>query len=204
MTVQEIEAKKVKLEAELNMALTAAKVLTPATAEFDEAYGRYLAAKAAIACIPDEIAKAKLSENAAAIAAAGASIAEAIIQVAEGLKVAQLLGKPVNALSFYMDAAGKAMVVFNPVTRVTSPGRASDKKDKGAGHTMIVGPDGTRYSLTKFVLAFATEAEKATPEYKYPHAQVASKPKFEAFCTAHNLTGYVYETPGKAGTESAS
>jgi hypothetical protein len=70
---------------------------------------------------------------------------------------------------------------------------------------MIVSPDGSKLSLTKFVMTHATEAEKASAEYKYPHTRVDSKPKFEEFCTAHALSGYIYETPSKAqAQESAS
>lgn len=199
MTVTEVEAKQKTLEAEMATALEAAKVLTPATPEFDEAYSRYLSAKASIAKIPDEIAAAKLAENAEAIATAGASVAEAITQLCDGLKVADLLGKPVEALRFAIDAEGKALVVFNPVIRVAA---ARKKGVKGAGRTVIIDPAGEKWSLTKFVLEHATDAEKATPEYKYPHSQVATKPKFEAFCEAHKLTGYTYELPSAGADET--
>ncbi len=192
VTVAEVEAKKTTLEAEQATALEAAKVLTPATPEFDEAYSRYLAAKASIAKIPDEVAAAKLAENADAINVAAGQVADAIVQLVDGLKVAELIGKPVEALRFAKDAEGKTLVVFNPVTKVRS---ATTKGKKGAGRTVIVDPTGDKWSLTKFVLEHATDAEKATPEYRYPHSQVATKPKFEAFCAAHSLTGYVYTLP---------
>lgn len=193
MTVVEVETKKTNLETEMATALEAAKVLTPATAEFDEAYSRYLSAKASLAKIPDEIAAAKLAENADAIKVCAAQVAEAIGQLVDGLKVADLIGTPVIALRYAVDAEGKALVVFNPIIKVRAAG--APKGAKGAGRTVIVDPAGEKWSLTKFVLNFATDAEKATPEFKYPHSQVATKPKFEAFCQAHSLTGYTYEVP---------
>ncbi len=209
MTIQDIEERKVKLEGELTTALEAAKVLTPATAEFDEAYGRYLTAKSAIDKIPDEIAKVKQSENAEAIKTAGITVGEAIIQLIDGLKVAELIGVPVNALRFYntpsKDEAGVETmsmgVVFNPVAATRKAGTGTGGK-KGGGRTVIVAPDGDKFSLTKFVLAHATDAEKESPEYKYPHTRVDTKPKFEEFCSTHTLTGYAYETPS-AETDSA-
>lgn len=205
MTVQEVELKRAQLESVRDTALEAAKVLAPATSEFDEAYGRYLNAKTSLARIPDELAKARVAENADAIKTAGVTISEAITQLIEGLGVANLLGTPVIALRYYRvagkDVAGKESVsmgvVFNPIIGTKGAGKAP-KEAKGIGHTMIVGPDGTKYSLTKFVLAYTTEAEKASADYKYPHTKVDSKPKFDAFCVARNLTGYTYEAPGKA------
>lgn len=208
MTIQEIEAKKVQLETEQATALEAAKVLTPATPEFDEAYGRYLAAKAGIARIPDEIAKAKLIENAEAIKVAGNTVAEAVTQLVDGLKVSELLGTDVIALRYFrvvtpasegVEASVSTGVVFNPILKL-SGGKGGTKKE-GAGRTIVVDSAGERLSLTKFVLATCSEAEKASPEFKYPHAQVNTKPKFEAYCQAHSLTGYTYELPGKAQAE---
>uniref|UniRef100_A0A6M3JZH8 Uncharacterized protein n=1 Tax=viral metagenome TaxID=1070528 RepID=A0A6M3JZH8_9ZZZZ len=202
MSVKEIEAKQVQLEAELTTALEAAKVLTPATAEFDEAYGRYLSTKAAIARIPDEIAKAKLAENKEAIDAAGITVAEGIFQLVDRLKVAELLGSPVIALRYYRttskDEQGAETistgVAFNPVTKASSTGpREASAK---SGRTVIVDAQGNRISLTKFALEYASDEEKAKVTYKTgvtPHVLVDSKPKFEAFCKAHNLTGYTYE-----------
>lgn len=198
MTTQEVETKKTGLEAEIETALEAAKVLTPATPEFDEAYGRYLAAKANLAKIPEEFAKAKLAENAEAIATAGSQVAEAIGQLVDGLKVADLLGTPVTALRYFVDAEKKAGVVFNPIAKIKSTGK---REAKGTGRTVIVDTEGNRLSLTKFVLAHATDAEKASDEFKYPHSQVDSKPKFEKFCEAHSLTGYTYELPSSEAAE---
>lgn len=192
MNAQEVEAKKVSLEAEMSTALEAAKVLTPATAEFDEAYSRYLGAKAGLAKIPEELAKAKLAENAEAIGVAAGQVAEAITQLVDGLKVADLLGTPVVALRYAVDGEGKALVVFNPIIKVKAAGA---KTTKGAGRTVVVDPEGNKLSLTKFVLATASEAELKSDEFKYPHTRVDSKPKFEEYCTAHTLTGYTYETP---------
>ena len=197
MTVVEIQAKQASLEAEQNTALEAAKVLTPATPEFDEAYQRYLSAKAAIAKIPEEIAKAKQAENAEAIAQCATQIGEALVQLIEGLKVAELLGTPVIALIYALDADNTPLVVFNPIIKQKATGPSAGK-GKGAGRTVVVDPNGEKWSLTKFVIAHATEAEKLTPEYKYPHTRVDTQPKFEAFCTEHSLTGYTYETAPSA------
>ncbi len=199
MTVIEVEARKFSLEAELSTALEAAKVLTPATPEFDEAYSRYLSAKANLAKIPDEVIKAKVAENADAIKVASTQVGEAITQLVDGLKVADLMGVPVTALRYFTDSEGKVGVVFNPVTKVKS---TSSPRTPGTGRTVIVDSEGNRLSLTKFVLAHATEAEKASPEYKYPHTRVDSKPKFEAFCASHSLTGYSHEV--NTGAESQS
>lgn len=204
MTVKEVEAKLISLEAEQNTALEAAKVLTPATPEFDEAYSRYLSAKANIAKIPAEIAAAKLAENADAIKVAATQVGEAIVQLVDGLKVAELIGVPVTALQFFKDAEGKVGIVFNPVTKVKG---TSAPRKPGTGRTVIVDAEGNRLSLTKFVLAHATDAEKASPEYKYPHTLVATKPKFEVFCESHTLAGFTYETASgatEAGEPEAS
>lgn len=201
-TVLEVEAKAEQLTVEMTTALEAAKVLTPATPEFDEAYGRYLASKAGIAKIPAEIATAKVAENAGAIAAAEVTVSEAIAKLLEGLKVAELIGEPVIALRYYRiakaDEAGVETVSigakFNPVAALKKTGASK----AGTGRTTIVSADGSHQSLTKFVLEHATEEEKGTDAYKYPHTQVDSKPKFEAFCTAHNLSGFVYQLPSEA------
>lgn len=198
MTTAEVQTKETQLQAELATALEAAKVLTPATAEFDEAYGRYLSAKAAIAKIPEELSKAKIAENAVVIATAGTQIADSITQLIDGLKVEEMIGKPVESLRWAKDAEGKAGVAFNPVVKLASTGKKSGAS-KGAGHTVIVTPEGERLSLTKFVLAHATDAEKASEEYKYPHTRVDTHPKFEQFVKDHNLTGFTYETPAQAG-----
>ena len=158
-----------------------------------------LAAKAALLKIPDEIAAATLAANAELIATAGAQVAEAIGQLLTGLEVEKLVGKPVICLRYAKDSEGKSLVVFNPIIKVASTRKAGAK---GTGRTVIVDAEGNRLSLTKFVLAHATEAEKATDEYKYPHALVASKPKFEAFCQSHALTGYTYETPSETTEEA--
>jgi len=200
--VDEIATKETSLNAELSTALEAAKVLTPATPEFDEAYSRYLSAKAMLAKLPDELAAAKLSDNKEAIDVCGTQVATGITQLIDGLKVADLTGTPITALRYFTDAEGKHSVVFNPVTVVKAKGTGT-ARTPGSGRTVIVDSAGERLSLTKFVLAHATEAEKLTPEYKYPHSQVATKPKFEAFCAAHSLTGFTYET-APATTPEAS
>lgn len=198
LTVKEVVAKEAQLNIELSTALEAAKVLTPATSEFDEAYGRYLSAKANIAKIPNEIAQAKLSENAVAIAASGVTLAETIAKVLTGLKIEELLGVPVKNLTYAVDSEGVRKVVFNPTIHVKSTSGA--KGEPKGGRTMIVAPDGARLSCTKFVEAHITDAEKSSADFKYPHTVIDSKPKFEAFCTARNLVGYVYDVPGKSDT----
>jgi len=205
MTVNEVEEKKIQLETALQTALEAAKVLTPATPEFDEAYGRYLASKAELAKIPSELQKAKLVENAEAIKTAGNTVTEAIFQLTEGLKVAELLGSPVIALRYYRtvgrDEAGKESVstgvVFNPVAQLKT--KRAPKESKGVGRTVIRSADGTKTSLTKFVLDYATEDEKASARFKYPHTVIDTKPKFDLFCEKHNLRGFVYEVPTPVG-----
>ena len=202
VTVAEITEKQVKLEAELNTALEAAKALTPATPEFDEAYGRYLAAKAGIAKIPDEIATAKRAENADAIKADGVAIAEGIKQLLDGLKTTEKLGEPVISVVWTQGATGvdgvvpAPQVVFNPKKQVKSSGGT---RKVGAGRTTITQPDGETISLTKFVLANASEEEAG----KYPHTLVDTKPKFEEFCTKHGLSGYTYQRPGGEEVESS-
>ena len=207
MTVQEIEAKRVKLEAELTTALEAAKVLTPATAEFDDAYGRYLAAKANIAKIPAEIAAAMKAEHANAIKADCVTLAESIRQLIDGLGIKAKLGEPVISVVWTQGATGIDGVVPAPVVHINPTVKARSasgtREPKVGGRTLIKAPDGTTQSLTKFVLEHITEAEKLTPEYKYPHAQVSSRPKFMAFCEAHGLTGYEYITPDKSGGEAS-
>jgi len=200
VTVAVITEKQVKLEAELATALEAAKALTPATPEFDEAYGRYLAAKAGIAKIPDEIASAKKTENADAIRADGSAIAEGIKQLLGGLKTAEKLGEPVISVVWAQGATGidgavpAPQVVFNPKKVAKSSGGT---RKAGAGRTTITQPDGESISLTKFVLAHAGEEAG-----KYPHALVDTKPKFEEFCTKHGLSGYTYSRPGAEESES--
>ena len=201
MTIQEVEAKGLQLQTDMGAALQEAKGQKPATPEFDASYGKYLAAKAALAKIPDDLAKAKLEANSTAIKTVSATVADAITQLITGLKVAELLGAPVSILR-YVVINDVATVVFNPTTRLSTGGKGSKKA--AAGHIQIVAPDGTKQSLTKFALAFATDAEKATAAFKYPHTQVDSKPKFDAFCTAHGLTGYIYELPEEVQAEPAA
>ena len=209
MTVQEIETKKSKIEAEMSTALTAAKVLEPATAEFDEAYARYLGAKAALAKIPAEIAAAMKVEHADAIKADCVTLASSIRQLIDGLDVEAKLGEPAISVVWTQGATGIDGVVptpvvhINPTVKVKATG-GTKREAKVGGHTVVKTPEGETVSLTKFVLEHATDAEKASPEYKYPHGLVSSKPKFAAFCEAHNLTGYEYLTPGKAGEAEAS
>lgn len=199
MTVIEVEAKMKALELEQTQALEVAKLLTPATAEFDEAYQRYLSAKASILKIPDERSKAKLEENADAIKVAQGQFSEAIVKLAEGLKIEELIGKPLTALRFAIDSEGVKIVVFNPVTTVRA---TSGSKGKGAGHTQIVDSQGNVESLTKFVKRTMTDAESGTDAFKYPHTRVDTKPKFDAYCEAHSLTGLTYQLPADATAES--
>ena len=197
MTVQEVETKRQQLELERDIALEAAKVLVPATPEFDEAYERYLSAKASLTKIPAELAAAKLAQNAGAIQLAGVTVGEGIRQLVDGLGLEELLGTKVIAIRYTVNAEGKIGVVFNPVIALKSTGPKAPKTP-GTGRTKIGYPDGTSTSPTKFVLAHTTEAEKATPAMKYPHTLIDSKPKFDAFVASHNLVGYTYAVPEKA------
>jgi hypothetical protein len=194
MTIQEIETREKALHAEMTAALEGAKGKKPASAEFDEAYGKYLAAKANLAKIPAELAKAKAEANSGALKSVGETVAQAIAKLVEGLKVAELLGEPVKVVRYIVGEDGVAVVGFNPTTRIATKGPKGERKT-GNGHVAIIAPDGSKQSLTKFVLAHATDAEKASKEFKYPHSQVDTKPKFDAFCASHNLTGFVYEVP---------
>jgi len=196
MTVLEVNQKQAKLQAEMATALEAAKVLIPATPEFDEAYGRYLGAKSGLAKIPTELAVATKAEHADAIKADGVTMAQSIKQLIDGLGIDAKLGEPVKKLVYDVFESGPA-VTFNPTVTVRAT-KAGKGEPKAGGRTVAKLPDGSTMSLTKFVLEHATEAEKASPEYKYPHGVVSSKPKFEAFCAVHGLTGYEYVIPGKA------
>ncbi len=202
MTIAEVEAKKTTLETTIATALEASKALAPGTTEFDDAYGRYLSAKLALAKIPEELAVAKRTENAEVIKAGASTIGAAIRELIAGLELASKLGEPVISVVWTQGQAGldgvipEPVVLINPKTVAKAP--SAKHEAKTGGRTMIGYPDGTQTSLTKFVGEFATDAEKASPEYKYPHTRVDSKPKFEAFCTAHNLTGYTYITPSVA------
>lgn len=194
MTVQEVEAKEVGLVTERDTALAAAKELEPGSIEFDQAYNRYSAARVNLLKIPDELVAAKQQENAGEIAAAKATIVEGIETLLVGLNVSDLLGTKIRCINYTVDAEDKGGLAFNPI--VKSPAKMAPRESKSGGRTMIALPDGTKQSPTKFVLAHATEAEKATFSVnKPPHLKVDTKPKFDAFCIAHNLTGYTYEMP---------
>jgi len=214
MTVQEIKAKKSRLEAELTMALEAAKVLAPVTPEFDDAYGRYLNVKAALLRIPEELVAALKVEHAGAIKVWGVLFAEHVQQLIKGLRteeggpaIEELLGEPVVSLVWIQGATGIDKVVpapvayINPTTKVKGTGGKSEPKKTG-GRTFIKTPAGETMSLTKFALQHASPEEIATCTYKTgvtSHVLVDSKPKFLAFCTAHGLTGYEYIMPGTSG-----
>lgn len=208
MTIIEVEAKKTTLETTMQTALVAAKTLEPATPEFDEAYGRYLSAKASLAKIPGELAAAKQAEHAEAIKADCATMGAAIRELVVGLGIAEKIGEPVISVVWTQGATGidgkvpEPVVAVNPKVVIKATG--GKREAKAGGHNMIGYPDGTQKSLTKFVLEFATDAEKASPEYKYPHTRADSKPKFEAFVAAHSLTGYTYIVPGKAESAATS
>jgi hypothetical protein len=207
LTVLEVTNKKATLETVIGTTLEAVKALTPGSPEFDEAYGRYLSAKVDVQKIPEELKAAVQAENADKIKATCATVASAIQQLLAGLKAEELMGTPIIALRYAFseskDDKGVVtktpMVVLNPIEHVkqSGPKTTSDTTGKGTGHNMIILPDGSKKSLTKFVNETATETEKASAEFKYPHTRVDSKPKFEAYCTAHNLTGYSYELASK-------
>jgi hypothetical protein len=197
MTIQEIEAKEKQLQAEMAAALTEAKTAKPATEAFDVTYGKYLAAKGNLAKIPAELAKAKAEANSGALKAVGATVGEAIGKLVEGLKVAELLGEPVKVVRYIVNDDGSVTVGFNPTTRLATKGAPRERKAAN-GHTQVVSPDGTKQSLTKFALAHASDEEKKACTYKTgvtPHVLIDTKPKFDAFCVAHNLSGFVYEVP---------
>lgn len=206
MTVIEVLEKQKNLENIVMTSLEATKVLEVGTPEFDEAYGMYLGAKSSLAKIPDELASAKKAENSEAIKADSAAIASAVKELVAGLGLAEKLGEPVKSVVWTQGATGddgivpEPVVHVNPTVSVKSTGPKS-ARTPSTGRTVIGYPDGSQKSCTKFVLEFATEVEKATPEYKYPHTRVDSKPKFEAFCTAHNLSGFSYVTSAKAESE---
>jgi hypothetical protein len=92
-------------------------------------------------------------------------------------------------------------VVFNPVTKVAASGPKAAKGTR-KGHNFVNAPDGTKMSLTKFVMTTATDTEKATAEFKYPHTRVDSRPKFDEYVKSHNLAGYTYEMPGDKPAET--
>jgi len=202
MTIAEVEAKGTALQTEMAAALESLKGKKPASAEFDEAYGKYLGAKAALSKIPAEIAKAKAEQNAGALKSVATTVSEAITKLCEGLKVAELMGEPVATVR-YVVINGVASVDFNKTVRLATKGPKGERKAAN-GHVAIIAPDGSKQSLTKFVLAHATDAEKSSKEFKYPHTQVDTKPKFDAFCASHNLSGFVYEIPEAVAAEAAS
>ena len=201
MTVAEVETKKQTLIATMQTALAASKSLEPGTKEFDEAYQRYFTARDQLNKIDAELEKAMLAQNAEVIKADAGTIGQAIFKLIEGLKVAEKTGKPIQSLKYFVDGDNKPNVVFNPVTTVkSSGGKATGAKKTGKGHTKIHGPglpeEGE--SITKFVIAHLTESQKTEGSadfVKYPHVLIDTKPKFEAFCVAHGLTGYTYDLP---------
>lgn len=223
MTVQEIEAKKLSYENIVASAPAVHAALVPFSTEFDAFCVTYSDARKALKDTDWDklIADAFVEANKEAIAAIGVAIAEAIQSAVDGLEVEKLLGQPVHALTFFRgtskvtqkDANGadvivttldKGIVRFNPTTHVKESGGTKKSSDSAGGekkgHTVITGPDGATYSLTKFVVLHATDAEKteherevgSTPGKVTPHTRVDSKPKFEKFCASHNLVGYTY------------
>ena len=223
-TILEVNQKEQNLKTTIETTLLAVKSLIPATPEFDEAYTRYLTAKSELTHIPELLQQAKLSENSDKIKSAGLTIAEGIKKLIEGLGVKELLGSDVLTLNYHVetvkgstDAQGvvtadsfKSVVVFNPKTIVKSTTGKADKSaaktdsDK-TGHNTIVNTNVTpnvTLSLTKFVNLTATEAEKLTAEYKYPHTRVDSLPKFNEYIKSHNLTGYTYVKGSKKLSEA--
>lgn len=204
MTVIEVNEKETRLQTEMSTALEASKVLEPGTPEFDEAYSRYLESKNALVKIPEERQKALQAENAEKIAEAAKVVGDAVIELCTQLGVEALLGTPVIAYRMAKDSEGKIISVFNPITKVTTTGKKTGTRK---GHTIIVTPEGERLSLTKFALSQMSESQKTegSEDYvKYPHSLVDTKPKFDAFCESHNLTGYVYERPSDSEPENES
>ena len=191
MTLIEVEQKQKALQTQGDTAFKNAQKLQSGTAEYDEQYSIYLSAKAAIANIPNELAKARKEANAEGLAAAAKTVSEGIAQLLAGLNVSDLLGERVIKVSWtQLDAAITPDVRFNATTRISPGAKAKDSK---GGRTMIVDAQGNRQSCTKFVNATCTAEEKASKDFKYPHTRIDTKPKFDAYCLAHNLTGLEYE-----------
>jgi hypothetical protein len=188
MTTIEVEARKAELTATMTSELAEAKKCKPMTDEFNVHYDLYRK-------VDEEFAKAKESEKHLAIKADCDTLGTAIGKLIEGLKLAEKLGEPIKSCVYVVDSEGKSQVTINKVTRIAS--KAGEGKGNGKGHVKIVDGQGNEQSVTAFIKAHATAAELATAAYKYPHTQADSKAKFEAFCTAHNLTGYEYRLPAE-------
>jgi len=191
MTLAELDKRAVELQSIIANQLATAQKLQAGSVEFDEAYGGYLASKAELAKMPELKRQAQVAENKVAIDAAGKTVAEAIQKLIAGLKVSELLGEDVKTLRYYVEESGTVSVIFNPKAMLRPKGKAV----KSGGRTIITDSEGNTTSVTKFVLAHATEAEKASKAFDYPHTQCDTEAKFQDFCVKHNLTGFTYSKP---------
>lgn len=192
MTVIEVEAKKAELTATMTNELAEAKKSKPMTDEFNTHYDAYREAQKAFLTIDKDMQKAKDNEKLLLIKSDCETLAISIAKLIEGLKLAEKLNEPVKSCVYVVDSEGKAMVTINKVTKLKG---ASEGKGNGKGHVKIVDAQGIEQSVTQFIKTHATAAELSSSAYKYPHTQADTKAKFEAFCKAHNLTGYEYRLP---------
>ena len=192
MTVIEVEAKKAELTATMTNELAEAKKSKPMTDEFNLHYDAYRKAQKALLTIDEDMQKAKDNEKLSLIKSDCETLAISIAKLIEGLKLAEKLNEPVKSCVYVVDSEGKATVTINKVTKLKSAG---ESKGTGKGHVKIVDAQGIEQSVTQFIKTHATAAELGTAAFKYPHTQADTKAKFEAFCKAHNLTGYEYKIP---------
>lgn len=206
--VAEVQAREVTLKATISTALEAAKALTPGTPEFDDAYGRHLAAKTALAAIPGELLEARKADNTAKINAALITIGLVVRGAVQKLNLADLICEPVTSVVWSQGATGldgvvpEPLVTVNPkiLGRATGPKAAKTAKPEGEGEVAkrlkVKYPDGSIVSRTAFVTQFATSEKEDVTAFKTPHTFIidAAHPndstKFDEFCAAHNLTGY--------------
>ncbi len=190
--IPEVQAKQTTLEAQLAELVALVPTLQFGTEEYNAKAEEYLSVRKSLANMPAELAAAQKEANASEINAASAAVAEAITKLVEGLKVAELLGEPVTGLRYFnvasKDDAGvetmSAGVVFNPLTKVPSTRAPKDGGEATGTRQAVVTASGEKMSKTAFVKACTTLTAEEQAE-KYPHALVASGPKFEAFLKAH-------------------
>ncbi len=68
-------------------------------------------------------------------------------------------------------------------------------------HALIQCPDGSKHSLTQFIMKFL--GEKVFELTRYPHSLIDTPKKFKAFCDTNHIKGCTYIT-GTAETRQAS
>ncbi len=221
MTVQELEAKKTQLEANMVAVLDASKMLVPGSAEFIECYRQYFVYQAGIDAIPAEMEALKLAEKVARLAAkhetieaAQKKLASAITRIVGEWKLSELVEAPIVAINYVCvpskDASGNDVMyencVFNPQAAPAKAKGAKKSAEKGTGTkqyrgVQITAPDGTtNYGMSAFATMFLTPDELAKtklPEGSgklYPHTLVNKRDAFNTFCTTHNIIGYTWST----------